>query len=88
MKTFHYLKYKVYVTEILNTAKGVIRNRELSLAASAKIKTSKEKQMRVTYNKRVTIRRGVEEIETHTFILTFNTAIIPNEIEIGHYLKK
>ena len=37
---------------------------------------------------RITIRRGSENLQTHTDILTFNKSIIPKEIKIGYYLEK
>ena len=40
MKTFHKLKCKTYPHEMLNTSKGIIRNRELSLTTSEVIKTA------------------------------------------------
>ena len=44
MKTFYNLKCKTYPHEKLNTTKGVIRNRELSLATTEEIKTVLGKQ--------------------------------------------
>ena len=40
MQTFHNLKCKTYLHDRLNTSKGVIRSRELSLATPEKIKTA------------------------------------------------
>ena len=61
MKTFHNLKYKANPHEKLNTLNRFIRNRDLSLATSEKIKTALGEQG-VTDYKRVTIRRGGKEI--------------------------
>ena len=69
MKTFHNLKCKAYPHERLNTSKGVIRNRDLSLAISEEIKTALGKQ-EVTDYKRITIERVGEEIQMHTFNTT------------------
>ena len=70
-KTFHNLKCKVYSSEKL-TSKGVIRNRKLSLATPEKIQTALGKQEIMDY-KSLNIGRGGEEIQTLTYILTFNS---------------
>ena len=77
MKTFHIFQWKVYSHEKLNTLKGVIRNRELSLW----------KQV-ITDYERIIIRKGGEEIQTHTYILISNKATIPKEMKIGYCLEK
>ena len=38
--------------------------------------------------KGITIRKGGEEIETHTYILTFNKLVISKEMKIGYCLGK
>ena len=61
----------MYPYERLNTSKGVIRSREMSLATSERIRAALGKQ-RVTNYKRITIRKVGEEIQTNTYILIFN----------------
>ena len=62
--------------------------RELSETATPEeIKNSLRKQ-EVTDYKRITTRRCGEEIQTHTYILTFNKSMIPKEVKIGFYLKR
>ena len=65
----------------------VIRNNELSLAPPEEIQTALGKQ-EVTDYKRIAIRRDGDEIQIHTYILTFNKVIIPREIKMVDYLKK
>ena len=72
MKTFHNLKCKTYQHEKVNTSKGIIRNRELSLK---EIKLALEKQVFTDYIK-ITIKSGEEKIQTHAYILIFNKPII------------
>ena len=38
--------------------------------------------------KSITIRRGGEEIQTYTYVLTFNKSVIPKEVKIGYCLKR
>ena len=71
MKTFH----NVYPHDRLNTSKGVIRSRELSLATLEEIKIALGKQEVIDY-KNVSIRRGREKIQTRPYILTFNKTVI------------
>ena len=66
MKIFHNVKCKPYPHNIFNTSKWVIRNRELSIATSLEIKAALGKDY-----KRIIIRRGTDEIQTHLSILTF-----------------
>ena len=62
----HNLKCKVYPHKKLNTSKEVIRNKELFLAILEETHAALGKQG-VTYYKRITIRRGEEEIQVHAF---------------------
>ena len=76
MKVFH----KVYPHENLKTS-----NRQLFLARPEEIKIALGKQMDY---KKITIRRGGEEILSRAHILTFNKSILPKEIKIGYLSKK
>ena len=77
------MKCKANTHEKLNTAVWFIRNKELSLSMPEKIKTDLGKQRVMNY-KRIIIRRGGKEIQTHSYILTFNKSIIPNEVKIKY----
>ena len=85
MKTFHNVKCKAYLHDRLNTSKGIIRSRELSLDTPKEIKTALGNQ-----GCHRTIRSGGEDVETHTHtsILIFNKSVIPKEVKIGFYLKR
>ena len=63
METFHSTRCKAYPHDKLNTTKVVIRCWELSLATPVKIRTAKGEQS-VTDNKKITIRRDEEVIQT------------------------
>ena len=65
--------------EKLNTSRGVIRIRKLSLATEEEISIAVGKQG-VTNIKRITIRKE-EKIETITYILTFNKPHISKEVK-------
>ena len=87
IKTFHNLKYKVFPHERLNTSKGVIRYKDLSRATSKEIKTVLGKQG-IINNKRINIWKGGKEMQTYTYIMTFNKSIIHKEMKIGYFLKR
>ena len=80
-------KYKVYPCERLNTLKGVIISRKLSLTTSEEITAAFEKQELTNY-KRITIRKGGVEPQTSTYILIFKQPKIPKEVKIEYLLKK
>ena len=79
MEKFHNLKYRAYPHTKLNTSKGVVRSKELSLATPEEIEMAFKKQGIKEY-RRVTIRRNDETILTHTYILTFEKLSVPKEI--------
>ena len=83
MEKFHNLKCRAYPHAKLNTSKGVVRTKELSLATLEEIETAFKKQGIKEY-RRVTIHRNDETIQTHTYILTFEKPSIPKEIGIGY----
>lgn len=82
MKAFCNLKCKAYPHERLNTSKEVVRNKELSLAIPEEINATLGNQ-EVTNCRRISTKRGDQQILTHTYILTFNKPSIPKEIKIG-----
>ena len=85
MKTFHATKCRAYPHEKLNTSKGVIKSRGLVLATEEEIASALEKQG-VTNLRRISIRKGKEQIQTDTYILTFNQPRTPKEVKIGYCL--
>ena len=87
MEKFHNLKYKKYLHDRLNTSKGVIKSRELSLVTPVETKTTLEKQRVMNYE-RVTIRRDGEEIQTLTYIFTIHKLTTHKEVKIGYYFKR
>ena len=82
MEKFLNLNCCAYPHAKLNTSKGVVRSKELSLAKLEEIETAFKKQG-IKEFRRVTIRRN-EIIQTHTYILTFEKPSIPKEIRIGY----
>lgn len=87
MYNFYNYKCKVFPHGKLNTSKGVIRNQELSLATTDEIRTAFKKQG-VIDHKRITIKRNGQNIQTNTYILTFDTPTIPKELKIGYLIEK
>ena len=83
MEKFHNLKCRAK----LNTSKGIVRSKELSLATTEEIETAFKKQGMKEY-RRVTIRQNDETIQTHTYTLTFEKPSIPKEIRIGYIIKR
>ncbi len=86
MEKFHNLKYRDNQHAKLNTFKGVMRSKELSLATPEEIETSFKKQGIKEY-RRVTIRRNDKTIQIHTYILTFEKPSMPREIRISYMTK-
>ena len=64
-------KCRAFQHEKLSTSKGVIRSRELALATGEEIASALGKQG-VTNIRRISIRKGEEQIYTNTYIQTFN----------------
>ena len=87
IKTFHTTKCWGYPHEKLNTFKGVIRSRELALATEDEIASTLGKQ-RVTNIKRISNRKGKQQIQTNTYILTFNKPWTSIEVKIGYCLER
>ena len=84
MEKFHNLKCCVYLHAKLNTSKGIVSSKELSLAS---LETAFKKQGIKEYRS-VTICRNDETIQTHTYILTFEKPSIPKEIRIGFTIER
>ena len=88
MKTFHAKKSKVYPHEKLNTSKGVIGSKDLSLATAREITAALGGKKGVTDYKIIIIKKGGEKIWTNTYSLMFNQPQIPKEVKIGYCLEK
>ena len=86
-KTFYGKKIKTYPHQTLNSSKGVVKSSELSLCTLDEIKTGLKSQG-VTDVKRIAIRRDGKTIDTHTYILSFNTPKTPKEIKVGYTVVK
>ena len=87
MEIFRNLKCRAYPHAKLNTSKGIVRSKELSLATPEEIEMVFKKQGIKEY-RRVTICRNDETIQTHTYILTFEKPSIPKEIRIGYTIER
>lgn len=87
MKNFHSIKIKAYPHKTLNTSKGVIRSPELSLCSIDEIK-EELKDQGVIDIKRISIRREEHQIQTNTYIMTFDSPNIPQKIKIGYNSEK
>ena len=70
-KSFYTTKCRAYPHERLNTSKNVIGSRELAGATADEMSATLGKQG-VTNIRRITIKKGKEQIQTNTYILTFN----------------
>ena len=81
MGKFH-LECRAYLHAKLNTYKGVVRCKELSLTTPEEIKTAfKKKEKKNTEG-------HYETIQTHIYILTFEKPSIRKEIRIGYTIER
>ena len=82
MKTFCNLKCSVKPHSSLNTSKGIVRCPALSKVTTEHIIEFMGEQG-VTDVRRITVRRDGILKPTNTFVLTFNTPILPTVVKIG-----
>ena len=82
MKTFCNLKCSVKPHSSLNTSKGIVRCPALSKVTTEHIIEFMGEQG-VTVVRRITVRRDGILKPTNTFVLTFNTPILPTVVKIG-----
>ena len=87
IKSFHSTKCKAYPYKTLNTSKGVVRSKELMLATTKEM-TAVLREQGMTNIKRITIRKSGEQIQTNTYILTFNQSHITKKVKIGYCLER
>ena len=79
-RLFANLKINAFAHNSLNSSKGVVRSSELSLCTLEEIKNYLQNQG-VSEDKRISIKRGDEIINTNTYIFTFNLSIAPKELK-------
>ena len=87
LKTTTFVDRPVHVSmhKTLNSSRGVIRCRELSLLSEAEIGEELKSQGVVEVH-RVTVKKEGKVIPTNTLFLTFNRPDMPKELRVG-YLK-
>ena len=81
MKKFFNLKVTVSEHRILNTSKGIIKDRALK-GESEKDICDYLKNQGVIAVKRFTIKKEFDTIETNTLLLTFNSVSVPKSVNI------
>ena len=77
------LDVNIFPHKTLNTSKGVIRCKELSFCDSLEEIKSNLKSQAVSDVKRISVLRNGIRRDTHTYILTFSTPILPTSIKVG-----
>ena len=86
-KKFYHLHVKIYPHNTLNSCKGVVRCKALSLCSIAEIHDGLKSQG-VTDVKRISVRRNGETRTTNTYILTFSSPDLPHSVKIGYISAK
>ena len=81
-KTFYNIKVLCSLHKTLNSSKGVIRCPDLAGIPESEIADELGDQ-KVSGVKRIVISREGKRIQTNTFIITFNTPILPSSLKIG-----
>ena len=79
------LKVKISLHNSLNSSKGVIRCSELRHCSDKEI-IENLKEQGVTGVRNVSVRRNGVIKPTNTYILTFNTPILPKKIKVAFFL--
>lgn len=82
-KSFFNNKVRVYPHPTLNSSRGVIRCKELSVCSLEVIKEELADQG-VTDVKRISIKRNGEVIQTNTYLLTFDRPVLPAQVNVGY----
>ena len=79
------ISVKVSPHTTLNTSRGVLRDREKNLHLLANdVILDGLKSQGVIAVKRFIIKRDDKEIKTNTFLLTFNSPVVPRKIKVGY----
>ena len=81
---FFNLKVRVFPHPTLNTSRGVVRCKQLSNCESEREILDGLTPQGVTNVKQISIRKKSEVVKTNTFILTFNSPVLPGEIKVGN----
>ena len=87
-KLFFGIKVKVYAHSTLNSCKGIIRCRDLANCESLEEIKTNLKQKRVTDVYRIKTKRNGILLDTDTYILTFDTPVLPESIYINYEKNK
>ena len=82
-KTFFQADVRIYPHKTLNSSKGIVRCKEMSLCSITEIKDNLKTQG-VTDVKRISVRRHGEMRLTNTYILTFSSPTLPPSVKIGY----
>ena len=83
LKTFFEIKIKAFPHRSLNSSRGVVRSKELSLCTLEELKSNLKTQG-VTDVRRVSFKRNDEMIPTNTYIMTFDKPVVPSKLKIGY----
>ena len=87
MNTFHNLQIRAYPHKNLNTSKGVVRSKDLSVCTIEEIKKELNNQGIIDV-RRISIKKENQTILTNTYIMQFDRPTIPKEIKIGYNIEK
>ena len=81
------IEVKVFPHTVLNTSKGILRDKDKNLHLLADdVILNNLKDQGVIGVRRFIIKREGKEIKTHTFLLTFNTPTVPPKIKLGYII--
>ena len=83
-KTFFNIKVKIYPHPTLNSCKGVIRCPELALCKDTEEIKANLKTRGVTDVYRIKTKRNGSLVPTNSYILTFNSPVLPNNLIINY----
>ena len=82
-KKFFQLDVNIYPHKTLNSSKGIVRCKELSLCSISEIEKELKSQG-VTGVTRISVKRNGEMRTTNTYILTFSSSALPQSVKIGY----
>ena len=77
---FYNINVRIFPHPTLNSSKGIIKDPAMKGVSEEEMKENLKSQG-VTSVKRIIIKKEGKHIETNTFVLTFNTPIVPKEIK-------
>ena len=82
LKSFHNLKVQVSLHASLNTCKGAVRCPDLKGVSEEEI-LEEMRQQGVIHVRRIKVRRDDALKDTNTFVLTFNTSVLPKQLKVA-----